>query len=254
MTSPKERLSSLEEMVSEQERSLSRKFRTTVIVYAILVMVVAGYTLFVAGAINDLTSVDSLTEQVSSFLSASVPEYRQSAVDEIQSRAPQISEQAVAQTIDSLIPATEKHAQMLLDRLTDRVVRSIETELVAEFGEFIKGDADKLKRDYAELMDKETGEAVVLMFISVIENEMDKYMNDYFIDAVGDLKIRIHDLTKSGAKLTKQEDAQRRAILSWAFLAEHAETGESMYFNLFEQLRQKCEGSFDFVKPEKLVQ
>ncbi len=247
MTAVADKLAALEAALAEQEVTLRRKTKTTVIVYAILVGVVAGYTFYVAKLIKELTSKEALTEHIQSALSGIVPERRQAIIDQLKSSAPDLAKTAVGQIEQTVIPTIEQQAKGVLDKLAGTVVKSIREKVVPDFAEFLRKDANTLKQAHSELLDKESSEAVVLLFISIIEEELDKYLNDRFIHAVGDLRKEVMDLTKKGARLTRREDAQRRVLINWAYLAEHKDVGTSLYFDLLQDFKKKV----DFVKEDE---
>lgn len=251
MSAVEDKLAALEAVAVGLESKLRRKIVTTIIVYAVLVAVVACYTTIVAGAIKELTSPEALTEHVRSVVSITVPERRSALVEQLKGNTDSMAQAAVRQVIDGVVPAAEAQLKSLLEQLTEKVAHSVEAQLMPAFGDFIKADGKKLKQDYAELVEEETGEVIVTLFISVIEEELDKYLNDHFVEAVQDLQVKIRDITKPGVELTKRQDAQRRALVSWAFLSEHGEMGSSVMFDALGGLKERLSFGADEEEAEE---
>ena len=234
-----EKLRALEERAADLEGKLRGKILWTKIVYAILIAAVACYTTLVARAVKELTSPEALSEHVRSVVSITVPERRSALVEQLKGNTDDLAKAAIRQIIDAVIPAVEAQLKSLLAQMTAKVAHSVESQLMPAFGDFIKADAKRLKQDYAELVEAETGEAIVTLFISVIEQELDKYLNDHFIEAMQDLQVKIRDITKPGVELTKRQEAQRSALVSWAFLSEHGEMGSSVVFDALGGLKER---------------
>ena len=239
MSAVEDKLAALEAVAAGLEKKLRRKIVSTKVVYGILVVVVACYTTIVARGIKKMTSPEALAEHVRSVVLVTVPERRAALVEQLKGNTDELAKAAVGQIIDGLLPAMEGQVKSFLEQMTEKVAHSVEAQLMPAFSEFIKADGKRLKQDYAELVEEETGEVIVTLFISVIEQELDKYLNDNFIEAVQDLQVKIRDITKPGVELTKRQEAQRRALVSWAFLSEHGEMGSSVLLDAMGGLKER---------------
>jgi len=253
-----DRIAGLEKLLEEQERSLKGKIKWTVIGYGILVLFVLWYTLLplpgiqkgkwitAIGGIQEFTSPDTFAGYVRSWLTVNLPAQREAAVQQLSENSNVIAKTLVDKTLNEIIPMVEDRTTQVLDDLSDMLAEAVEDQLMPAFAEFIREDAPKLRRDFAELKEDETGKGIVLIFLTVIQQELDKYINDQLEVALGDLQKKLHRLTKTDASLTKKQDAQRRALMYWAYLADHGEVGKSPYFEIYEKLKGKLEGQLNF--------
>ncbi|OGV64639.1 MAG: hypothetical protein A3K19_29890 [Lentisphaerae bacterium RIFOXYB12_FULL_65_16] len=215
------------------------KIRTVIIVYAILILLVAGYTSFVVSAIRDLTSRKAVAEQIGAWLNENLPVKRQELVDQLKNDADSYAKTTVGFVLDTALPGIEKKTRDILDGFGDLLAQEIEEQILPAFTDFIREDAQRLKLEYGNLRQEEMGEALVTVFLEVIEKEMDNYLNDHLIAAVGDLQEQIRHLAKPHGPLTRKEMAQRQTLVHWSFLAEHGDTGTSLYYDMLQQTKDR---------------
>lgn len=244
MTDLADRLASLEATLEGQEHQAKKKLTVTIVVYAILVLLVGAYTTVVGRSVAELTSTEALAEQIKGAVAQHLPAQRQALLAQIQGNSNAYAKSLVSYTIETCIPAVEAKTTLALASLTDMLAEAVHTRLMPAFVEFLRGDAPEIKRQYAALTDKEVGKGVALIFVSVIEAELDKYLNEQFVGDVGELQKGVRALGASGAKLTLREDAQRRALVYWAYLVEYAPVGDSVYYDLIQQAKARFQWSF----------
>ncbi len=246
-----ERVEALEQLLAQQEAKLQAKTKTTVIVYAILILIVAAYTTFVAQKLREMTSREAAVELVGSWLSANVPAHRQAITDQLEANSEEYAKAVVRGALDTFLPAAEQQAQVVLVDLTDMLASAVEEQLIPAFSDYIREDTKGLKKQYAELTDKETGVVLARMFVASLEAEMDKWINEEFEERAAELQTKLLELGRKTEGLTRKEEAQKRALVCWAFLAEHGDTGESLYGDLIEAAGKKLDGVLDVLPDTK---
>jgi hypothetical protein len=239
MSTATERIAALEEMLNAQERKMAGKVRTVIIVYAVLILLVAAYTSFVVAAVRELTSRQAVAEQVGAWLNENLHVKRQELVDQLTGQADDYAKTAVKFVLYDVLPEIENRTRDALDGFGDLLAQEVEEQIFPAFADFIRDDAERLRREYGTLRKDETGAALVTVFIDVIEREMDKYLNDHFIAAVGELQAQIRALAKPKGPLTRKELAQRQALVHWSYLAEHGEVGSSLYYDMLQEAKER---------------
>jgi len=234
------RLSSLESLVEARQDEIEKRLRKTVVVYSVLVVLIALYTSFVSSKIAEYLEPQAVSEQFEALMRAQIPVQRMTITLE----AEQLSRELIgelSETVLARVPGLESYLVSRLDMMADMLAKEIEVQVMPAFTKFVKEEAPALKQQHKDLADGEAAEGFVLLLTDTIGEEADKYLNDNMIGAVGDLKAQLVRLTKPGAKLTRKEDAQRRALIYWAYLAENAEMGSTIYHELIQEASRRFE-------------
>jgi hypothetical protein len=238
MSRVSDRITNLENLIEERESKLRKKITSTKVIYGILVLVVAGYTLAIVPLIKKESSVDKMLEIATGMLSQHATNLRTTAVDHIKENSDGWAKLAVTSAMDS-IPKLGTPILAVFDDLTDYIVQHLESVLIPAFTQSIVENAGELKDQYAEFKDEEKMEGLSLIFVEVLEDEMDKYLNDRFVTEVFKLQRQLHSISGSNKTLTKREDAQRRILVNWMYLSKHGESGESFFSNLVDKVKHQ---------------
>lgn len=231
------KIASLETLLADQQDRLKRSIRNTFVIYGILVLFVLAYSSVVLMKIKQSTSPEAMAELATGYLNSELPKARESMVAMLEEHADEWAEGAAEYVTDS-IPAMENQVQFLLDDLTDKLVEHLRAQLVPAFTEFIREDAAELRERFKDLNDDEVIKGITLTFLQVIDEELDSYLNERFVAQAEELQIALHKLADPNRRLTRKQLAQRQAIHAWAYLAEHAETGDTVVTELLAELKK----------------
>lgn len=238
MSTLADKITQLEALVDEKEKKLEKKIRQTIILYAVIVVLVAAYTIVVGNILVGFLSPQMLAEQLQATLSEQIPALRETVVTEARRNTRRYVRNMADKLVES-VPVMEGMIFTKLDGLTEYLAAAVEHEVMPTFAEYIKAHAPELKEKYAQMKDPETGKGIALIFLSVLETEMDKYLNEKLIGSMEGLQKDLIKLSKPGAALNRKQDAERRALRYWAYLAEHGDTGNSVVLDLVEKAKQR---------------
>ena len=228
-------IEAIESWAEQQERRARRSVKVSAIIYGILVLLVAGYTLIVVPMLKELTTPAALGEQAYGWLQTELPAQRHALVDYCVANSPMWAESGIG-LVKGAVPTLEKHITDTLDTYTESLTEHLQTELVPRLSEAVKKDAPKLKTQYEELRKTNKDQEIPVLLATLLDAEMDKYLNDEFISATEGLQVQLRQLaTKPESQLTRREDAQRQALRAWAVLSEHGDVGETLLQDMAEQ-------------------
>lgn len=232
------RLSALEQLVTKQNQKLHKGLSITIVVYIILVLFVLGYTLYIGGRLQEETSRANIANLVGMEVSNELPLQREQLINQLNANAQDQAIQAVDKLVTSM-PDLETYLMQMMDEQTNQLIADLQGHVVPAFTEYLKEEAPNLEAQYAEMSDEEVMQGIVGLFVDTIDQEMDKYINESFVDEMNKLQQKIARLADPNLELTRQEDAQRRVIMTFAYLAETSETGESPLAAIFEELNDR---------------
>jgi len=235
-----ERVAALDEMLQERTKALQKRIKITIGVYVALALIVVWYTSVVLSTMKELTSRKAVAEHVQSYLREQITPKREELVAQLRENSDELAEQCVGSIVKQVVPQVEEIARFILDELADSVAVAIEKQMMPAFVDFIKQDSDKLKAQYADLQDDEVAKGVVGIFVSVIEEELDKVLDRDFEEKAQELQQRLVLLSRAKkGELTKQQDAQRRALMYWSYLAQHHDPGTSIYYDMLMDVKDR---------------
>jgi hypothetical protein len=230
------KLAQLEKQVEADQLALQKKISAAVITYGVLALIVVGTTTFLVAEWKAHTSPEAVAGHVKSFIDGSVSDARKALIDELEKNSEQTAKKAVRWALDQ-IPKAEAPISEMLDSVSEQVTGKLNEELVPAFAAALKEQTPELRSQYKELTDDDAMLGLAKVMVDVVETEMDKYLNDEFGASVGDLQSRLRQLGKPRDDLTKREDAERRALVYFSYLAERGEFGSSVFDEFLERMK-----------------
>ena len=82
-----------------------------------------------------------------------------------------------------------------------------------------------------------------LIFVEVFEEQMDEYLNDRFTVEIIELQKRLMEFSRTDAeRLTNKQDAQRRLLINWLYIAQQGDSGESPITMYLEMVQNRLQG------------
>ena len=236
MSAVTDRIISLENLLNERENTLNKKISRTIVIYVILVGLTAAYTLFMVYYLKRQTSPEILSEIALNLTSQYAAKGREHTVQRTTENSEEIAQVVVEQTINS-IPRAEVPILNLVDVFIDYIDQHMKNELIPAFTVILEENADELRARYQDLQDEEKMQGLALMFVDILEIEMDKYINESLISEVFELKKKLLELASPEGQLTKKQFAQRQVLINWVYLTENKEVGNSYMFDFLEKVQ-----------------
>ena len=236
MSAVSDRVKSLENLLSDREDRLNKKITRTIIIYVILVCFTGAYTIFMVYYLKRQTSPDVLSEVAVNLTSQYAAKGRDYAVNRIGDNSEELAQAVVTQTIES-IPKAEIPILNAVDIFIDYVEQHMKNELIPAFTRVLEKHADELRARYQDLQDEEKMQGLALVFVDILELEMDRYINEALISEVFELKKKLLEFARADATLTKKQLAQREVLINWVYLTENQDVGDSFFFNFIEKVK-----------------
>jgi len=204
------RIAALETLVVVQQAKLRRGLKLSLIIYIILAVIVAAYTSVAISALKDLTSDQALAEHAGALLQQ-IPVKRQEIISQYDANADQWAKDLVKRVVGQT-GQVEEAGRQLLDAAADRVADEVKNTIRPQFSKSLQEIAPDVKETLKGLEEKDAAEGLVLVFMEVINKEMDEYINDRFVDGINSLQKDLDLLARPDAKLNRKQDAERRFI------------------------------------------
>jgi hypothetical protein len=243
MSTEKTALDSLEAAVKAENEKLQKSATMTLRVYAGIIVVVLVYTSVVFNWIVKEAAPKPLAARTIEMAKAQVVTTRDDFITEFKANSESYA-QKCAKSIVDYMPAVEQQIELFMMESADTLVDELENQIIPAFTDYIDADKTTLKDRYKDMTDDEMTQGVALLFIEVIEKELDKYINDEFVESVEDLQRQLHALAGASSKgLTRKQDAQRRVITCWSHLSETSEIGGGILDAPLKDLKEKLEES-----------
>ncbi len=244
------KISTLENLIVEQNRKLHRSVKLTMIIYIVFIIAMLAYTTIIGTMLQEATSPKAMAEQVSGLASAHLPQMRRQLVTRIDNDAEQLAKDTVTFMI-AQIPEIEKRLKSALRDKANEAAKELETTSYETFMAFVGEHAEEVKTQLDGVPADQAAIAIADIFIEQIESELDLFMNDQLVFSLDELRDNLAKLAAPSEQLTQAEDAKRRVIMYWAWLNEKGEMGESTMEVLLEQIRSRYSW---FHIPEELTQ
>lgn len=239
MSDIKQRIEELESVLDAQLARTRKGLTFTCVANALVIVFVAAYTLFIVPGIKELTTPGALGETANAFLATELPAQRRAFVALFRANSKTWAGELI-EVLQGGIPLLENHLEGILDEYAGAVGDALEAKLSPAFRQAITENSPKLRTEYArarkDVGNSDPADAV----LALIQVQMSEYLGDDFVREIGKLQQRLDALTTEPIKdLTRKEEAQRRALTSWAVLAERGEVGEAVALPLLEQVRER---------------
>ena len=215
--------------VSVEERSIRyhRAMVFTGIIYAILVILVFGYTSYLYHQITSLATPDNLSQFLVNSARAQLPAVRADARERMKPLAAAVAREVVSGGL-SMIPSAGTYARAAIDEQVDVLLDEFEkNDMPVIESALDEAVTDVLAKESA--MDSDALAVEITRNVSEkIGGELDKLINSDFYGSVGSLKSDLDKLrTKDAKELTSRDVAEREFLFCWLRLSDIAESGAS---------------------------
>jgi len=232
------RIAALEAWSETQESRARRRLRWSSVIYAVLVVLVAGYTMVIVPILKELTTPTALGEQAHAWLQTEVPAQRRALVGYCMDNSPTWAQSGVT-LVRNAIPALEGHIRNTLDTYSAKLADRLKSDLGPALTKAVAARAPEFKATYDELKQANKGEEVPGSLAGQLGEEMDKYLTNEFVVVTEKLQTQLQDLaTRPEGQLTRREEAQRRALSAWTVLSEEGEMGQGVLDDLMGRANQ----------------
>ncbi len=220
----------IEELTASVEERSARYHRAVVltgVVYAVLVVLVFGYTSYLYRQITSLATPDNLSQFLVNSARAQFPAVREDARKQMKPLAAAVAREVVSGGL-GMIPNAGTCVRAAIDGQVDAILDEFEKKdmpiIEAAMDEAVTDILAKNKASDPEALSSEIAGRVS----EKVGEELDKIINADFYSSVGNLKLNLEKLrTKDPKTLTSRDFAEREFIFCWLRLNDIAETGAS---------------------------
>jgi hypothetical protein len=225
MNSTENRLNQIVASLEREEKSIRFSYRLTLIAYTLLIVIVAGYSLWLSGRIAKDLTPENAAVLLNTQVCDSLPELRMRLKENMQPFAASIVTQA-AKSVEELIPVASNLLKKQIEVSADSIMDRLENEHIAVIEKFCIDCLDEVFAKGDEMTDDEIADALVTGAIDDINREMDKILSQEALAGITDLGERLKTIREIPAqKASKQQYAEKMFIIYWLQLLEKGDIG-----------------------------
>ncbi|MDD3154158.1 MAG: hypothetical protein PHS41_04765 [Victivallaceae bacterium] len=220
----------LQDIVRDIESRRSACHRSSVrimVIYALLVIVVIGYTTFLYGRIKEAVTPDAVSALLVEQLRARLPE----AVGELKGQYKPWAKELAVRTVDAgiaMIPQGGEYVRRALDTQSDRFLDYVEQEQMPAVGQALDDAITEAVKNNKQLNAEQFATVFPKIASDTVAQELRKVVDSQFFNGVRDLESQLNVLrTTPNEKLHRRQYSEKMFILYWLALCERGELGVS---------------------------
>ena len=234
---------SLEKTLRKEYEKTIISVKVTALIYGLLAIFVFAYTSYVYVKIKELATPANVAALAGDYAKEKIPVLKQHLVAQVNANAADWANQ-LASCAHKLIPQLGDAAKQQLNNLADMLMQEIKTKHLPALKDYLKKNVDEALSHAEIVSDDKIAKAYAVLLVEELDGEVDKIMDNKIYQQIENLKNEVETLIhKPKAKLTKKEDAEKRVLMYWSYLANHKDMGES----LFASKMQAVSDAFNYV-------
>jgi hypothetical protein len=217
------KISDLENSVLRQYKKFKRNLKTTIIIYVVLIILVLAYTIFIYSSIKDSATPDVVAELITMQLEKELPLVN----DYLKNNSHELADSLAVKSVDYLhilIPELGTITKNNLNAFTQQTVQHIQQKAMPEIVEYLNLHSDTILKNSDAVTDKEIASRLVMVMTKKLNITIDKTFSQNFYSRLNKLQFHINKLsTLPDSKLTRQELAEKQALVSWLYICQYAQ-------------------------------
>jgi len=235
---------SLEKTLRKEYEKAIIGVKVTALIYGLLAIFVFAYTSYVYVKIRELATPANVAALAGDYAKEKIPVLKQHLVAQVNANAADWANQLADYAHKELIPQLGDTAKQQLNNLADMLMQEIKTKHLPALKDYLKKNVDEALSHAEIVSDDKIAKAYAVLLVEELDGEVDKIMDNKIYQQIENLKNEVETLIhKPKAKLTKKEDAEKRVLMYWSYLANHKDMGES----LFASKMQAVSDAFNYV-------
>ncbi|NMA42268.1 MAG: hypothetical protein GX946_02680 [Oligosphaeraceae bacterium] len=225
MNSTENKLDQIVAALEREEKSIRFSYRLTLLGYILLVLIIAGYSLWLSARISKELTPKNAALLLNTQVCDSLPELRMKLKENMQPFAASIVTHT-AQSVGELIPVASNLLKKQIETFADSIMDRLEEDHIAEIEKFCIDCLDEVFAKGEALTDDEIADALVTGVIDDINREMDKILSHETLAGITDLGERLKAIREIPVQnASKQQYAEKMFIIYWLQLLEKGEIG-----------------------------
>ncbi|MCP4177344.1 MAG: hypothetical protein GY756_06235 [bacterium] len=217
------KLANLESSVLAQYKKFQKNLKVTIIIYVILIILVLAYTIFIYASIKDNATPDTVAQLITMQIEKELPKVN----DYLKGNSKELADALAVNTIDYLhvlIPELGTVTKNHLNTFTNQTVEHIQLKSMPEIVEYLNLHSDTILKNSDSITDKEIANQLVTIMAKRLNIVIDRTFSQDFYDKLDELQVKINRLsTLPDSKLTRQELAEKQALISWLYICQYTQ-------------------------------
>ncbi len=223
------KINSLEKTLRTEHEKMLSSVKLTALVYGLLAIFVFAYTSYVFTKIKELATPANVAALAGDYAKEKIPLIKQHLAEQVDSNASLWADQLVSHA-HKLIPQLGDVAKRQVDSLADTLITEIKSKHLPALKDYLKRNVDEALTHAEIVSDDKIAKAYAVLLVEELDGEMEKIMDNKIYQQIEYIHTEVETLiNKPKSKLTKKEDAEKRVLMYWAYLAKHKDMGESIF-------------------------
>ncbi|MHB9137876.1 MAG: hypothetical protein ACYC4Q_00565 [Victivallaceae bacterium] len=241
MNNVNERIEKLYESVSKEEKNFSSSLNKALLLYIFIIIVLAGYTVFLNFKIQELATPTNLAIALNTRIKDSIPHFASQIKDQMKPGAKQLADKTV-ESAHALIPKAAEFAKTQIEFYVNDAMSQIEREHLVALQKIFEDAVDEAMKNKDLVKDKNLGKALASSITQKIDNELKDIINNELFNSVDKLRADMESLrAKPVQAMTKNEYAEKKFVVYWLYLVDNAKTGNSNFSNVLNTVTVAAE-------------
>jgi hypothetical protein len=241
MNNVNERIEKLYQSVSKEEKNFSSSLNKALLLYLFIIILLAGYTLFLNFKIQELATPTNLAIALNTKIKDAIPRFAGQIKDQMKPGAKQLADKTM-ESVHNLIPKASEFAKTQIEFYVNDAMTQIEKEHLVTLQKIFEEAVDEAMKNKDLVKDKNLGKALAASVTLRIDNELKDIINNELFNSIDKLRNDMETLRSKPVKaMTKNEYAERMFIVYWLYLVDNAKQGDSNFSNVLNTVTLAAE-------------
>lgn len=236
------KISALQKTLEQQERCTAKAALRTSILFALLILAVAGYTAFLFRALREEVTPDALADVLFTQVMDRLPE----AAAGIRANMKPAAQKLAVRTLDavqSLIPQGGDCVRALIDERVETIFTNLEKENMPLLEQFLDESIHTVLQQKNIVGDEALGKAISRELCLQIDQELKKIIDANFYQSVNQLQTRLNKLRETpAAELSRKDAGTKRFLMCWLCITKRNPVSDTRFSTIVRTLNDAVEG------------
>ncbi len=247
MKEMQERVDKVHESIVKEEKVFNRSLTKTMLFYVAIVIILAGYTVYLNIKIQELATPRNLAITINSGIKNMIPRFTQNLKTEMEPNAKHAAKKSIGM-IYSGIPYVKEMLKSQVNIYVNKIANDMEEEHMVKFEAVIDEALNKAIKNKDLAKDKNLGKAIATQISDDLDKELAKIIDKPFIDAIDKFRIETEALrTKPISKLTRKELAEKTFIATWIYLVNNKAPDKGIFSKVIQLVNETSKNLQDTI-------
>lgn len=219
-----DKIEKLYDSVAREEKSFASSLNKALVFYLIVIIILAGYTIFINVKIKELATPTNLAIALNTKIKESIPNFARQIKDQMKPGAKQLADRTM-ESVQALVPRVTEVAKSQIELYVAEMMTEVENEHLVALQKIFEAGVDETLKDKDIIKDKNLGKALASHITGKIDEEIRNIINNEFFNNLDKFRGDIDALrVKPVAKMNKKEYAEKLFIIYWLCIVEQSKT------------------------------